>query len=193
MAKEATDQELIERMKQGDTGALGILYMRYAPAVSNFAFGFMHVREDADDITHNIFCALWDARENLEDVVSMKAYLFTMTRNAIFKFIRHQKIVMDYESEVKESSKEGFSDGERIVTTADLLAMIDLKISQMPDKQQQAFRMSRYDNMTYTEIAERLGISQKTVQYYIGQALADLRKLTDVMLIFTAGEYLSKL
>jgi RNA polymerase sigma-70 factor (ECF subfamily) len=174
---EIPDNELIERM-------------RYAPSVSKFAYSFIRVREDVDDITHNVFCSLWDSRDSLSDMESLKAYLFKMTRNAIFKVFRHQHIVSEYETYVKEGDS-GFSDGEKIVTTADLLEMIDLMISNMPEAQKTAFRMSRYENKTYSEIAEHLGVSPKTVQYYISQALSDLRKLTEAMLIFTSLDSLN--
>jgi len=188
---EVSDNELIERMRGGDTGALGILYMRYAPSVSNFAYRFIRVREDVDDITHNIFCSLWENRESLKDIESLKAYLFQMTRNAIFKEFRHQQVVSEYESEVGNDKNENYYDGEKVVTTSDLLEMIDLMISNMPEPQRVAFRMSRYEHKTYAEIAEHLGVSQKTVQYYISQALAELRRLTEAMLIFTTLDSLN--
>lgn len=188
---EVSDNELIERMRGGDTGALGILYMRYAPSVSNFAYRFIRVREDVDDITHNIFCSLWENRESLKDIESLKAYLFQMTRNAIFKEFRHQQVVSEYESEVGNDKNENYYDGEKVVTTSDLLEMIDLMISNMPETQRVAFRMSRYEHKTYAEIAEHLGVSQKTVQYYISQALAELRRLTEAMLIFTTLDSLN--
>lgn len=188
---EVSDNELIERMRGGDTGALGILYMRYAPSVSNFAYRFIRVREDVDDITHNIFCSLWENRESLKDIESLKAYLFQMTRNAIFKEFRHQQVVSEYESEVGNDKNENYYDGEKVVTTSDLLEMIDLMISNMPEAQRVAFRMSRYEHKTYAEIAEHLGVSQKTVQYYISQALAELRRLTEAMLIFTTLDSLN--
>ncbi len=188
---EVSDNELIERMRGGDTGALGILYMRYAPSVSNFAYRFIRVREDVDDITHNIFCSLWENRESLKDIESLKAYLFQMTRNAIFKEFRHQQVVSEYESEVGNDVNENYYDGEKVVTTSDLLEMIDLMISNMPEPQRVAFRMSRYEHKTYAEIAEHLGVSQKTVQYYISQALAELRRLTEAMLIFTTLDSLN--
>ncbi len=188
---DVSDNELIGRMREGDTGALGILYMRYAPSVSNFAYRFINIKEDVDDITHNIFCSLWDNRETLKDIESLKAYLFIMTRNAIFKIFRHRQVIAEYETDIKGDDDEQFCDGERIVTTADLLEMIDLMVSRMPEAQREAFRMSRYEHLTYAEIAEKLGVSQKTVQYYISQALSDLRKLTEAMLIFTSLDSLN--
>ena len=107
-----------------------------------------------------------------------------MTRNAIFKVFRHRKVVEEWESEAKRDSVWDIYDGESKVTTDDLLEMIDLKIANMPEMQRKIFCMSRYENMTYNEIADKLGVSPKTVQRYIGLALADLRKLMQVMLVF---------
>lgn len=188
---EQTDNELIKRMQQGDTGALGILYMRYAPSVGRFAYRFIRVREDIDDITHNIFCSLWENRMALKNPDSLKSYLFMMTRNAIFKAYKHDRIVSEYETAARNDSEADSRDAERIVTAKDLLELIELRVAEMPEIQREAFRMSRYDHLTYAEIAEKLGISQKTVQYYISQALAELRKLTDAMIIFTTLESLN--
>ncbi len=182
---EVSDNELLDRMRGGDTGALGILYMRYAPSVSNFAYRFIRVREDIEDITNNIFFSLWENRRKLEDVESLKAYLFQMTRNAIFKHLRHRQVVSDYESEVTGDTQEDYVDGENVVTTSDLLEMIELMLSEMPEAHREAFRLSRFEHKTYAEIAEHLGVSPKTVQYYIGHVLAELRKLAEAMLIFT--------
>jgi len=188
--EEFTDNELLTRMRDGDTGALGVIYIRYASSVSDFAMRFIYVREDVDDITHNIFCKLWENRDKLTDVESLKAYLFMMTRNAIFKVFRHKQVVNEYEADAVRNPETEISDGENVVTTADLMEMIDLKISKMPDLQRKIFCMSRYDNMTYGEIAKSLNISPKTVQKYIGLALAELRKLVEVMLFFTVFDSL---
>lgn len=184
--EELTDNELLIRMRDGDSGALGVLYIRYASSVSDFAYRFIRVREDVDDLTHNVFYKLWQHRDHLGDVDSFKAYLFMMTRNMIFKFFRHQQVVTDYVEQEKDRMEKEISDGETIVTTADLLEMINLMISRMPELQRKAFCMSRYDNMTYAEIAEELGVSSKTVQRYVHLAVEELRKLAQAMIIFTA-------
>ncbi len=189
---EVTDNELLNRMKKGDTGALGVLYVRYAPSVTQFALRFIHVREEVDDLTHNIFIKLWEHREDLTDVNSLKGYLFNMTKNSIFKIFRHRQVVKDWENSERNKNENEISDGESVVTTEDLIQMIDLLISRMPDLQRKIFCMSRYENMTYNEIGEKLGVSPKTVQRYIGLALSEIRKLMNVMLFFTALDVIVK-
>lgn len=172
-----TDNELIERMRAGDTNALGILYVRYSAAVRDFASSFIEVRQDVDDITHNIFVSLWENREKIGTPDSLKAYLFTMTRNSILKIYRHYRIMKEYESSVAMDAEIKSSDLERTIATSDLIAMIKQRIGQMPDVQRNVFCMSRFQHKTYAEIAKDLGINVKMVQYYIGKSLKNLRPL----------------
>ncbi len=179
------DDELLRRLHRDDTAALGMLYVRYAPSVSDFAARFMGESDEINDVTHNIFCSLWDNRRSIGNVDSLKAYLFRMTRNAIFQEYRHRKVVNDYRSDFIKNSDDSTPDLESVITTSDLLEMINLRIEQMPEMQRRIFRMSRYEKKTYAEIAAEVGLSIKSVQRYISIALAELRKLVEVMLVFT--------
>ena len=179
-----TDQELLRRMHAGDTGALGVIYMRYSAAVSDFAYHFIRNDEDVADITHNIFCRLWEERHNIEDIRSLKGYLFSMTRNAIFNELRHRRVVAQWENESSLTDIDKYTDAESAVSTSDLLEMINLHIERMPELRRRIFCMSRYDNLSHAEIAEKLNVSRKTVEYHIGVALKELRKLMQVMLLF---------
>lgn len=179
------DDELLKRMRDGDTAALGMLYVRYAPSVSDFAARFMGKNDEISDVTHNIFCTLWDNRQSISNIDSLKAYLFRMTRNAIFQVYRHRQVVNEYQTDFLKTNDDTTPDLESVITTADLLEMINLRIEQMPEIQRRIFRMSRYEKKTYAEIAQETGLSAKSVQRYISLALAELRKLVEVMLVFT--------
>ena len=179
------DDELLKRMRDGDTAALGMLYVRYAPSVSDFAARFMGKNDEISDVTHNIFCTLWDNRQSISNIDSLKAYLFRMTRNAIFQVYRHRQVVNEYQTDFLKTNDDTTPDLESVITTADLLEMINLRIEQMPEIQRRIFRMSRFEKKTYAEIAQEVGLSPKSVQRYISLALAELRKLVEVMLVFT--------
>ena len=66
----------------------------------------------------------------------------------------------------------------------DLLLLIELAVDKMPPQRQRIFRMSRIDGIPQPEIARQLGISLKTVEYHIHEALAELRKLIQVLILF---------
>ncbi len=183
-SKEPTDGELLKRVHRGDSGALGLLYIRYSPRVYDLALHFSGNEEEAEDITHNVFFRLWERRELIVDISSLKAYLFKMTRNEILALFRHRQVERNYARLKQESDPDPVTDEPPRVTTEELLQMVNLAVERMPEPRRRIFMMSRYDEMTYAEIAESLDISPRTVQYHIGKALAELRNLFHVMLLF---------
>ncbi len=171
-------------MHKGDSGALGLLYIRYSARVYDLALHFSGNEKEAEDITQNVFSRLWERRELLTNICSLKAYLFRMTRNEILTLFRHRKVERGYARQQMEKEPQHAPDSSMKVTTTELVEMIDIAIERMPELRKRIFMMSRYDEMTYAEIAQHLNISPRTVQYHIGKALNELRKLMDVMVLF---------
>lgn len=183
-SKESSDGQLLERVHMGDSGALGLLYIRYSPRVYDLALHFSGNEKEAEDITQNVFFRLWERREFLTEICSLKAYLFRMTKNEILTLFRHRKVERSYARQQTEQETQYAPDSSVKVTTSELVEMIDLAIERMPELRKRIFMMSRYDEKTYAEIAKELDISPRTVQYHIGKALNELRKLMDVMVLF---------
>ncbi len=179
-----SDSELLRLMQRGDSGALGVLYVRYSGRVRHFAMGFLQNEGDAADVTHDIFVSLWQQRAEISDVESLKAYLFRMTRNAIFSIFRHRRIAEAYMAGAIYQTEEASSETEEKITTNDLLELVQLTIDSMPEQRRRIFTMNRFDHLTYEEIAGALGISRKTVEYHMSQALAQLRKVSRLLLMF---------
>ena len=167
---------LLRKLREGDTEALDILYLRYAAKVRDFAFRLLGDSVEAEDITHDIFLKVWEQRKTLGNVVSFRGYLFRMTRNAIFNAFKHRQVESKYQARAADTDDR--------VSTNDLMEMIDLAVSNMPEQRRKVFCMSRYEDMSYNDIAEALHISPKTVQYHISGALAELRKLLSAIAFF---------
>lgn len=175
---------ILKKLRKGDSEALDILYLRYASKVRDFAFRLLRDRTGAEDITHDIFLKIWEQRASMGHVVSFKGYLFRMTRNAIFNAFKHRQVEFRYQAQADAADRPEAPGTDERVSTDDLLAMIELAVSNMPEQRRRVFRMSRYENMSYNDIAEALDISPKTVQYHISGALAELRKLLSAISFF---------
>lgn len=175
---------ILKKLREGDSEALDILYLRYASKVRDFAYRLLGDRTGAEDITHDIFLKVWEQRKNMDNVLSFKGYLFRMTRNAIFNVYKHRQVEYKYLTESGAAQTADASGTDDRVSTEDLLALIELVVGNMPEQRRRVFRMSRYENMSYNDIAEALDISPKTVQYHISGALAELRKLLSAISFF---------
>ncbi len=178
----------VQRLAEGDADAMDVLYMKYASKVRLFALQMLKNPTDAEDITHDVFLKIWEQRANLSKVVSLSGYMFRMTRNAVINLLKRRQVIGKYSADGNPGAVENIGGGgfdyENQVTTDELLRMVELEISKMPEQRRRCFMMSRYEDKSYNEIAEELDISPKTVQYHISNALSDLKKIVNIMLLF---------
>lgn len=182
--KELSDEQLLQELARGECKAFDELYMRYAPHVEAFAFCLLKNRSESEDLTHDIFLKIWENRDSIQHVRSLRNYLFRMTRNAIFDLFERKNVRLRYERRhlsVEELVSEDL--GSRIASE-DLLLIIEMAVEQMPEQRRRVFRMSRYEKRSYQEIAQELGISTKTVEYHIRTALAELKKIIGIIAFF---------
>ena len=170
------EKDTLFNLSQGDVKALDILYVAYAPLVRNWCFAILKNNAEAEDLTQDIFLRIWNYREDLNEVRSFKSYLFRTTHTAVLNKIREKNVrLMFARSRSGDALIE--EDASSLTDTADLLNKIKIALEGMSDLRKRIFKMSRFEDKTYQEIAESLKISPKTVQYHISCALAELRKL----------------
>lgn len=170
------DRQLLEQIGNGDVKALGILYVLYAGRVRNFAFSLLQNASEAEDITQDLFLKIWNSRENLKDIDSIKSYLFSMAHNSVLNLIKRKGVRERYREAAAGTMPEQYEPSSKS-DTRELLRSIDEALEKMTVLRKTIFRMNRYEHKTYQEIADTLMISPKTVQYHISCALAELRKL----------------
>ena len=128
--------------------------------------------EEAKNLVHEVFIALWEKFEMLPADTNYRSYLYTSVRNRSLNFIRDRKQQFSLES-VTEQSNDTESDALEV---KELESEIELAINSLPEKCRMVFEMSRYEELKYAEIAEKMGISVKTVEAQMTKALGILRK-----------------
>ncbi len=130
----------------------------------------------AKEIVHEAFLKLWEKRKEVDTSKSVKSYLYTTVYNRSLNYIRDNK-KFD-KTEGKTELLERSEDWDQ--TNHMIAAEIELKIVQtldsLPEKCKQIFVMSRYEELKYREIADKLDISVKTVETQMSKALKALRK-----------------
>ena len=167
---------LLEQLKTGDRRAFEHIYMEYSPRVYRFAQRYMNNSCDIEEIVQDVFVRLWEARTNVNPELNFDNYLFTITRNLIFNRHRARVNEIFVQDTVLAGLVQGNDLPEDEIIAQDLSEYIDRIIEQLPPKQQETFNLSRRQMMTYKEIAQQLGISEKTVEAHIYQALKYIRK-----------------
>jgi RNA polymerase sigma-70 factor (ECF subfamily) len=174
---------LIVNLSRGDQKAFEILFLNYQPRLIYFLNGFIKDNEKSRDIAQDIFLSIWKNRQNLSEIKSFKAFVFKMAKNAICNYYDHS-IVKD-KFVVNQLSRPSSSlDTEETLYANQLQELINITVSQMPPKRKQIFQMSRIDGLSNEEISEQLNISKRTVENHLTAALADLRKVIKICILF---------
>lgn len=170
---------LISQIKKGNKLAFSQLFRLYYPKIFSFINQLLKDRLLAEEITQDVFLRLWINREKINPDLSFDSYLFTIAKNIVFNFFKKKEIEQRYIDHTLQSFDTDYIEVEEDFYYKDLLAIIEQAVSEMPPQQQKVFRLSREEGLLYAEIAEKLGISKRTVEKHIYTSLTFLRKIIE--------------
>ena len=130
--------------------------------------------DDAEDIVQQVFVSLWQKITDNDIIrISPGAYLYKAVYNASLDYLRHKKVRQRYEDE--SLINDTINDADE-TAGKELQKRIQDSIAQLPDQCGRIFRMNRFENLKYREIAAELNIAEKTVENQMGKALKMLKK-----------------
>lgn len=150
-------------------------------SLCNFAFSFLKDRDDAEDVVQQMFFTLFKKKQELEIHTTLKSYLFSSVKNACLNHLRHVQVRTEHLAEQMYFPQIVNSTSNQVIGN-ELEKKIEHALDQLPDQCGLVFKMSRFGNMKYKEIADELNISVKTVENHMGKALKLMRvSLRDYM------------
>lgn len=157
-----------------DTKTFETVFKQNFVSVTAYCNKYVRDTEDAKDLAHRAFMKVWEKREEIPEGSNIKALIFRIAHNLSINYIRdHKKFCDEEELQTVESEN---SDADNEIRAAELEAAVIDTINRMPEKSKKVFLMSRYENLSNNNIADKLGISIKTVEAHITTALKLLRK-----------------
>jgi RNA polymerase sigma-70 factor (ECF subfamily) len=148
------------------------LFRHYFPPLMAFAKKILIDEDDAREVVHTVFISVWEKRDEIDATASLQSYLFTSVHNRSLNVIRDRK---------KFSAEEVPDVAEEVDVVAQIESMeleekIGEAIASLPEKTRQVFELNRFGGLKYSEIAEKLNISVKTVENQMSRALRILRE-----------------
>ena len=161
---------IVKALKEGDLSAFEKIYKTYYSRLFNFARKFQSTSSEPDDFVQQTFMTLWEKKGLLDENVLLEKQIYIICKNIVLNHIkREQKIqpysnlddVLPYTGE-DQSTSEGLNE-ESNWKKSKLTALIE----QLPEKRREVFLLHKFNNLTYEEISESLGISKKTIANHI--------------------------
>jgi RNA polymerase sigma-70 factor (ECF subfamily) len=171
------DSELVRKLRESETPAFDQLYCRYHNKVYFFALRLHLSEADAEELVQEVFCAVWKNRTILDPDQNFSAYLFGIAHNQAHTMLRKKVLFKRYLNYLEiEPEKKSLSIEEQI-DIKEIESFLHHLIQMMPPRRRQIFYMSRFEELTYRQITEKLNISENTVDTQIRQALNFLRSI----------------
>lgn len=175
MHTEYTDQQLVQLLNENSEQAVELLFRKYYSFLCRSAFRILPDESIVEDLVQEVFYELWRRRGQLQINVSLKAYLRRSIMNRALNYLRDNRKVFSEEEEKAASLPDNLPEPGQQLEAAQLQELIDRVIDGLPERCRIVFVLSRFEEMSYQEIAEELGISAKTVEHQISKALRLLR------------------
>jgi len=170
-----SDETLLALLQKDADKAIELLFRQYYSYVCKMVYQVVPEANVAEDLAQDIFFEMWRRKDQIQ-VTSIRAYLRRAALNRTLNYLRNRKIKWDDE-QVLPTLESPDTPTSALVETAELEKMIDAAIDQLPEKCRMVFVLSRFEELSYQEIADELGISVKTVENQIGKALKYLRNV----------------
>jgi RNA polymerase sigma-70 factor (family 1) len=170
------EKELLSQVASGDRDAFKGLYSTYFPLVERYVSLFESSKRNQDELTQDVFIRIWEKRDKLAGVESFKNYLFFVSRNVVYNYIRALKVrkkLNDLEDS-GETSSESNVENELLFKQYYNIALE--AIEKLPAGRQKILKMSVDQGLTLDEIAAELNISRSGVKKQLYTATAFVRQ-----------------
>lgn len=167
------------KISESDQKAFDSFFRSMYPRLVHFAMRYTQRKPVASDIVQDAFVKLWEKRQSIDPDQSIKAYVYRIVRNRSLNYLRdhsEETVGLDILNDTPTESETEIQLKDDSEQSLDLLKEW---IDELPDRQREAFELSRFDGLDHDEIAGVMNISSNTVNNHIVAALENLRSRYD--------------
>jgi RNA polymerase sigma-70 factor (family 1) len=175
----------LHSIRSGDEQVFEKLFKDQYPILCGYARNYLDDVDQAEEIVQEMFFNFWQKKEKISINTSLEAYLFRSVRNSCLNYLKHLKIREEHRMATNDEIRKKEQEVHDNVVVLELQERIENVVDQLPPERKKIFKMSRYEELKYKEIAEKLNLSIKTVETQMSKALKYLRlHLSDYLSLF---------
>lgn len=181
-----TDTEIVQLVIAGNREAFRTLAEKYQGMVFRTCMGFVHDKEDAEDITQDVLVSVYQSLEKFKGQSSFSTWVYRIAINASLNFVRKKSRLSIFQrfetlfgfektNEIQQIESGSFNP-EQILTNKERSDSIHRALDSLPENQRIAFTLSKYDELPQRDIAQILNITEGAVEALLQRAKANLQK-----------------
>lgn len=166
---------LIDGLKRRDKIVFDYIFNYYYSGLCAFCMQFLDDKDTVEDLVQDFFVHLWVKGMDLQIDISIKSYLFTSMKNRCLDRIKHKKVSEKYRKSILFGSSDSELSVDQYFAESELRHAILTAMEKLPPRSREIFEISRLKGLSNQEISDKLGISKRTVELQISNALKVLR------------------
>lgn len=170
-----SEKEQVMELRNGSELVFETIFKDYYERLCNYANTYINDIMESEEMVQGTFMILWEKHEIIDIHTSLKSYLYRSVHNNCINHIRHQQVRREHSEEYLHFADIGYEQAADDIIGNELQKKINSTIESLPPQCQTAFKLSRFENLTYNEIAEKMGVSVKTIENHMIKALRTLR------------------
>lgn len=151
-----------------------MLFLTCYQSLCDYSASITKSKEDAEGVVQDVFAALWQNRESLEENVNIKAFLFVSAKNRSLDILQHKTTRIKFRDQIASLYQPERSEDPH--TTSKIIKRVSEEVENLPEKCKTVYLLHRRDGLSYSEIAQVIGISKKGVEARMTKALKILRQ-----------------
>lgn len=177
------NSRVLQLLSEGDEKAFEQIFQFYYNRVYTFILNTLFDKTFAEDITQTVFITLWEKRNTIDPEKDIAPLLYTIAKNHVYR--QTEQLLRKYKYEqTQQEMIQGWNNPEEVVNNHFLEEILSELIEKLPSARRRIFLLSRKENLSNKDIADRLHISEKTVDTQIRRALAFLKEQMKKYLMF---------
>lgn len=180
-----TDDELIKQILQGDKERFSMLVKQYQQMVFRTCMGFLHNKDEAEDLTQDVFIQAYQSLSGFKGRASFSTWIYRIAVNSSLNKVKRSplKLIFQRFDHIEGSKKEIFSflateeDPESILIRQEHVEWLQRALDSLPENQRTAIVLSKYDNLSQKEISEIMNTTEGAVESLLQRAKKNLRDI----------------
>lgn len=170
-----SDEQLFNLIENGDKIAFTEAYNKYHRLLYSVSYRYLMDREKAEEAVQYVFVRLWEYRSDLNIGISLKNYLFTMTKNYVLNIIRNENSMTEKQYELAQRASEFADDFVEKFENRERMDIFYKALDKLPEQKREICLLKVREELSNKEIAERMNLSVNTIKTHYSEALKLLR------------------
>ena len=175
MNKEFNLDKILKELSKDKEAPLEELFDHYYPRLYEFSKSFLKLEQGIDDILQEVFIRIWQNRKKIKDPATFNSFIFPIPRNLLLNDLRNRLNQNKLKDEIRKlATAQEYLNYDQI-QYRELKNRLEQRIEELPERQKEIFILSRSEGLSHKEIASKLQIATKTVEYHISLAIKSLK------------------